>query len=188
MNAEPLLRRYRTRITVLVPVILLITAWSFGPDALSLPWLVSGLACVAAGIALRLGAAGYLVKDSILTTWGPFAHLRNPLYLGSTLLGTGYAALTGRWESFPLIALVVAAVYVPTVVAEERALAEQYGEEYEAYRRAVPRWLPRLHPPRDPAPATFDWALVQHHREHLHLLLHLAIIGTFAAIYLVKGS
>ncbi|HEY3418456.1 MAG TPA: isoprenylcysteine carboxylmethyltransferase family protein [Armatimonadota bacterium] len=188
MNVDPLLRRYRTRITLLVPVILLAVAWAFGPRTLSFPWLVSGLVCVAAGMALRLWAAGYLVKDTALTTWGPFAHLRNPLYLGTSLLGIGYAALTGRWASFLLVALIIAAVYVPTVLAEETGLTARYGEPYEVYRRAVPRWLPRLHPPRQPAPAPFNWTLVKHHREHRHLLLHLVILLAFAAIYLLKGS
>ena len=69
---------------------------------------VPGLMLVAAGQSLRLWATGYLLKTDELTTAGPYAHLRHPLYLGSLLMGCGFALAAGR---------LVASVVIPAARA-----------------------------------------------------------------------
>jgi len=73
-------------------------------------------------------------------------YVRNPIYLGSLMIFAGEALLFGR-----LILLVYAAAGWAGAAAfvrwyEEPALARRFGAEYEAYRRAVRAWRPRLHP------------------------------------------
>jgi protein-S-isoprenylcysteine O-methyltransferase Ste14 len=180
--------RFRTRITMLAPVALLLAAWWWGPRALPLALWLGGTACVLLGIALRLWAAGCLRKQQALVCWGPFAYLRNPLYVGTLLIGVGLGLLTGRWEALALVAALMLAVYLPTVLHEERELRALFGPAYDAYCREVPRWLPRFFPG---LPAVLDgdrpcWRLVRHNREHRYLLVQLAFLGAFYAVYLLK--
>jgi len=180
--------RFRTRITMLVPVALLLAAWWWGQALSPAVWL-GGTACVLLGIALRLWAAGCLRKQEALVCWGPFAYLRNPLYVGTLLIGSGLGLLTGRWEALALVATLMLTVYLPTVRHEERVLRALFGPAYDAYCREVPRWLPRLTPRRSAGFAVVQprWRLVQHNREHHHLLVQLAFLAAFYAVQLVKG-
>jgi hypothetical protein len=102
------------------------------------------------GLALRAWAAAHLRKGRFLTLFGPYAHLRNPLYLGSFLLGFG-VVWAGRQPLFflPLVAY-FAWIYPWHVGREEEELAASFGEAYQRYRAAVPAVLPRVTPHRDP--------------------------------------
>ncbi|HEX5558703.1 MAG TPA: isoprenylcysteine carboxylmethyltransferase family protein [Gaiellales bacterium] len=76
-----------------------------------------------------------------IVTGGPFARTRNPGYLGMALIYTGISlAANRRW---PLVALpaVIAIVDRGVVRREEAYLTERFGDDYEDYRRRVPRWL-----------------------------------------------
>ena len=75
------------------------------PVVLALGGLVAVL-----GVMLRGWAAGFIRKDRELTTSGPYAHTRNPLYLGSFLIGLGVVLAAGRWELLLLFAVVYALV------------------------------------------------------------------------------
>jgi protein-S-isoprenylcysteine O-methyltransferase Ste14 len=80
-------------------------------------------------------------KASVLVTTGPNAVSRNPMYLGLTGLLFANAMRLGSWRALlPLAAftLVIDRLQIP---AEESALLAKFGAPYEAYRRAVPRWL-----------------------------------------------
>lgn len=178
-------RKHRMKITMCVPLVLWFLAWRNGLPRLPLAWGVLGITLVWAGIALRVWAAGYLVKDDLLTSWGPFALMRNPLYVGSFLIGLGFSALTAQWISCVLVSVVMMAVYGPLVAHEEFRLAQRFGEDYYAYQRVVPRWWPRLALPIA-SPSPFRWSQVRHHREHRHALMHLAMTAAFLGIYLVR--
>lgn len=180
--------RFRLRVTMLVPLALLVATWFWGPKQLPLPWLLGGLACVVAGSSLRVWASGYLVKDVLLVRWGPFRFSRNPLYLGTLLLGLGYCSFTTHWQTFLIVGLVVISIYLPTIRAEEDLLAARFGQPFVDYMKIVPRWLPRLTPAPlgEDAPRAFNWSLVKHNNEHMHLLVHLGLLITFAAVYLLK--
>jgi protein-S-isoprenylcysteine O-methyltransferase Ste14 len=183
--------RFRMPITLLAPVILLLTAWMWGPRMPAVPWLVAGgTLCAVSGMLLRLWAAGYLRKDQVLIREGPFAFTRNPLYLGTFLIGCGFALLTGWWVSLVLVTLVMAFVYLPTIRQEELQLRALFAEDYRAYCRDVPRWFPRLTARRRSSPANFQfhWAVVRSNREHLHLISQVVFLLAFYAVYWVKQS
>jgi protein-S-isoprenylcysteine O-methyltransferase Ste14 len=79
-----------------------------------------------------------------LVVRGVYRHVRNPMIAGAYFLLLGEAGLTA---SFPLLIFVVLvvvinAIYIP--LSEEPGLVKRFGEEYEVYRRNVPRWIPRL--------------------------------------------
>jgi hypothetical protein len=105
--------------------------------------MIAGLAVALLGIFVRGWAAGAIRKNSVLTTYGPYAFTRNPLYLGSFLIGLGVAIASGVLWILVLFAVVFALVYGRTMRREEKRLASLFGEEFERYSRAVPRFVPR---------------------------------------------
>jgi protein-S-isoprenylcysteine O-methyltransferase Ste14 len=113
---------------------------------------VASLFCVAVGLGLRAwGAAcagGHTRSGKIeaprLITGGPYAFVRNPIYLGSFVLGLGVVGLLGDpWLLVPHT-LVFTVFFGMIVPAEEQFLMRQFGDEYARFRRAVPRLIPRL--------------------------------------------
>ena len=120
------------------------------------------------GLALRAWAAGHIRKNAQLATSGPYAYTRNPLYLGSFLLGVGFTVASGQ----PLLGLLFAAlflgIYLPVMRVEAATLAELFGEDYAEYARSVPLFVPRLLPYRDEKTidARFDASLYLRYREY----------------------
>ena len=104
--------------------------------------MVLSLVLVLPGLWLRGYASGYVRKDTELTTTGPYAHTRNPLYLGSMLIAFGFAAASASWVVLALLVALFAAIYIPTIQSEEMYLREHFAG-YDAYARAVPKLLPR---------------------------------------------
>jgi protein-S-isoprenylcysteine O-methyltransferase Ste14 len=74
---------------------------------------------------------------------GPFAWVRNPLYIGNILLWVGFAVTAQLLWLAPVIAVLLALEYHAIVRWEERLLETRMGESYRDYMRRVPRWIPR---------------------------------------------
>jgi protein-S-isoprenylcysteine O-methyltransferase Ste14 len=112
--------------------------------------LALGLLPIVAGEALRLWATGFLHKTESLTTAGPYAYLRHPLYLGTLLIATGLALMAHAafaWVLYALFLLGYFAYYLPYKNRIEGARLEaRFGDEYRRYAAAVPALFPRLHP------------------------------------------
>jgi len=125
---------------------------------------------MAAAHLLRLVCSGYLDKDSRLITAGPFAYCRNPLYVGNFLVVAAFALMSGRLIALPVMLLFWMLTHAPTVACEEDILREKFGEQFEEYRRRVPRWLPRLRAFCGPHEGEFRWARVIENGEHLNIL------------------
>jgi protein-S-isoprenylcysteine O-methyltransferase Ste14 len=147
-------------VTLLVPALLsLIPAslhpgWELASPLRLLPFALGALA-VAAGLAMFVWTNVLFdtVGQGTLAPWDPterlvaggvYRHVRNPMISGVCLILLGEAALLG---SLPVLGwagafFLVNAVYIPLV--EERDLERRFGEPYRAYKRGVPRWLPRL--------------------------------------------
>ncbi|MFH1214165.1 MAG: isoprenylcysteine carboxylmethyltransferase family protein [Candidatus Neomarinimicrobiota bacterium] len=84
-----------------------------------------------------------------LCTWGLFAHVRNPLYIGNALIYFGMLLLAGGRWLLPLTILAVVYLllqYGLIISLEEETLTNLFGAEYEKYKANVPRLLPRLKP------------------------------------------
>lgn len=134
--------------------------------------MLIGLPVSVAGLALRAWAAGHLEKNRALASSGPYAHVRNPLYLGTLMVAAGLVIAAQRWELGVAFIAVFALVYLPVVELEEQHLAELFPE-FEEYRRRVPRLIPRLVPAPGNAPP-FRWSLYRHNREYEALVGFLA--------------
>ena len=105
-------------------------------------WFAVGMVFCLLGLALRFWASGYLEKGRRLATRGPYARTRNPLYLGSFLLGLGFTLASSQLWLTALYVFLFAAVYRPVMRREEEELSS-FGPEYRAYREGVPLFFPR---------------------------------------------
>jgi protein-S-isoprenylcysteine O-methyltransferase Ste14 len=122
-------------------------------DDLRMVYLVGVLLAVLAA-AIRTWATAYIrpevMVDGALHTHtvvaeGPYRFVRNPLYLGTNLLALGYSVMASRWGAVLLVAGVFLFNY-RIILREERELTLAQGENYERFRRAVPRLWPSLRP------------------------------------------
>jgi protein-S-isoprenylcysteine O-methyltransferase Ste14 len=150
--------RYRVPAGYVVGVLALLLA---RPSGLSILW---SLPLVLAGEALRLWASGHIEKTRRLATGGPYAHTRNPLYVGSLLLALGVAAASASSWVVLAVAAYLAGFY-PSVIREEaRFLRQTFPEEYGLWARDVPLFLPRLRP-AGPRTSKFSWSRVAANKE-----------------------
>lgn len=130
--------------------------------------LLVGIIVSIIGLALRAWASGHLRKNDALATSGPYAYTRNPLYLGSFILGLGYTVASGRWLLGIVFVALFLGIYFPVMRVESVTLTALFGENYERYAKAVPLFFPRLTRYRDQEtpPRTFDAALYLRYREY----------------------
>ncbi|MDR3608294.1 MAG: isoprenylcysteine carboxylmethyltransferase family protein [Oligoflexia bacterium] len=98
------------------------------------------------GATLRFWASGYLRKDSRPAVGGPYAWVRNPLYLGTYLMALGTAWAIQNYVLLAVITVLFAAIYHFIILDEETKLTRIFGEPYAIYRSAVPRFFPRPWP------------------------------------------
>ena len=118
--------------------------------------LLFGFPVVLLGEFLRIWANGYVghvkvnwtqrergdAKIGQLITGGPYAYVRHPLYLGTFVIGVGFCIIVGNiWISLVALTFFLL-VYLWRMGKEEEILREEWGDVFERYRRAVPRWLP----------------------------------------------
>lgn len=138
-------------------------------------WLVIGVAVAVAGLMIRAWASGCLKKNTELTTSGPYAHTRNPLYLGTFILGTGIAISSGAIWFAALFMTLYLLIYVPVMFAEAETLRKLFPAEYNQYSLSVPLFLPRLTPYRATQNESFALSQYVKHREY-RAALGLAIV------------
>ncbi len=84
------------------------------------------------------------LKASVLVTTGPYAVVRNPIYLGNFLIGLGMVVFAGAILFIPLFLILFIFQYRAIVAQEERFLREKFAEEYRRYCCLVPKWFPRV--------------------------------------------
>lgn len=143
--------RKRTSIPLPIVLALLIIPPSGAASAVrELQW--TGLLIVLAGELVRMWGVHHIGSVSRtrserlgpLIDHGPFAMVRNPLYIGNILLWVGFAVSAQLLWLVPVIVVLLALEYHAIVRWEERLLESRMGENYRQYLRRVPRWIPNL--------------------------------------------
>jgi protein-S-isoprenylcysteine O-methyltransferase Ste14 len=149
-----------------------------------------GLVLITIGQSLRAWATGYLLKTDELTTAGPYAHLRHPLYAGSLLMGCGFALAAGKLVAMVVIPLGVIFYFGYYLRYKERVESERleaiYGDEFRAYRANVPALFPRLsawHPPTQTEIPPWRLDRVIENDEQTALVYTVLALLTFVAIW-----
>ena len=160
MNAAEFFARYRVRLGYPLALAVL---WFARPTPRSI--LYGALAGIP-GLLLRASAAGHLHKQQVLTTTGPYAYTRNPLYLGSALLALGAGIAMHSWFSAVILAAYYALFYSVVMHREENELRRHHGIAFEEYARAVPLFFPRLAPARLSANSGGSLSFAQYKKNH----------------------
>jgi len=96
--------------------------------------LVTGLLVALAGELLRIWAAGHILKGREITTSGPYRLTRHPLYLGSTILGVGFAIAAHSWVVAGIVVAYLGVTLAAAISTEERTLDERFEGAYSRYR------------------------------------------------------
>lgn len=135
-------RRIRVPLGFVAAALYLYELWRRAPLPAAILW---SLALVVPGLWLRGYAAGYVKKNRELTQTGPYAHVRNPLYLGSMLIAFGFALALLSLPVALVLAIGFLIIYVPVIASEERFLRGAFPD-FEAYCSRVPRLIPRVTP------------------------------------------
>jgi protein-S-isoprenylcysteine O-methyltransferase Ste14 len=123
-------------------LIVAVFAWFSHPDARSLGL---GISVCLWGLALRAWAAGSLAKNQELSTGGPYAYTRNPLYIGTLIVAAGLAVAARSLGLAALFAAVFVFVYLPVIQNEQEHLRNLFAD-YADYAAQVPILWPRLTP------------------------------------------
>jgi len=138
-----------------------------------------GLALFAAGLFLRIWSQMHLhyrlKEHKILTLTGPYAMVRNPIYIGNTLILVGTTLIAELVWFAPVMLLACMITYALTVRYEERHLSEKYGAPYCDFLTKVPRWIPRISNMSDPAAHNHMRYLLPSVLAEFHILLLLIL-------------
>jgi protein-S-isoprenylcysteine O-methyltransferase Ste14 len=139
-------------------------------------WLSIAVGVVIAfiGVSIRAAASGHVKKNTELTKTGPYAYVRNPLYVGSIVIAAGFAIAAMSTWIFVILALMFVLIYVPVIRSEEAFLRGTFAD-FDDYCRRVPRLVPRLTRAYE-GTGSFSRELYLKHREYN------ALVGTAAML------
>lgn len=149
------LRNFLFKNRSFTPIPIVLTLLYFSNPAL--PFLVYGIALAALGESIRINAVRYAggatrttkVGAPSLCTTGPYARTRNPLYLGNMIIYCGIVLIAGgtyMWELFILVFFFFTFQYFMIISLEEETLVGLFGDDYDTYRKNVPKLFPRITP------------------------------------------
>lgn len=162
MKALEVVQRWRVRGGYVLAVVVL---WLARPTLRS---ILAGAAIGAVGLAIRAYAAGFLHKQEVLTVSGPYAHTRNPLYFGSSILALGAAvAVHSLWAGLLMVAY-FAVVYSVVMRREETELRDKHTTTFDGYAKSVPLFFPQFRASREleGGGASFSFAQYKRNREY----------------------
>lgn len=182
MSAAAFFARWRVRLGY--PLALLVL-WLARPTSSS---IVAGAAVGVIGLIIRAAAAGHLHKQEVLTTSGPYAYTRNPLYFGSFILVLGVSLVAHSWPAALILCAYFALFYSVVMRREERELFQHHGAAFEQYARTVPLFFPRIMPANVSAASggSFSFAQYKKNREYRAGLGFVLLLATFVLIWRLR--
>jgi protein-S-isoprenylcysteine O-methyltransferase Ste14 len=142
-------------------------------------FIAMGAVIIVPGLLIRALASGHVRKNEALATSGPYAYTRNPLYLGSLLIGVGFAVAARSWWVGVALVVMFFAIYLPVIRGEEAFLSATFPE-FEEYARRVPRMFPRVVADRAEG-GRFSFELYLKHREYNALIGAVAMLAALIA-------
>lgn len=154
----------------------------------SIAQLIAGFLFSLAGETIRIWSSGHIRKGKEIITSGPYARTRNPLYLGSLLVGFGFCVASTSFDN-PLRTVIIwlyfalgfCLIYIIQVSREEKVLSEKFPGEFEKYRNEVPAFIPALTAYGRKGKNKFNFNLFRENSEYRFILV-------IAVVYLVLLS
>jgi len=114
----------------------------------SLIWNILGVALVISGYLLRISARGVKAElnpdGKALVTKGPYALTRNPMYLGTLIIGIGFTGILFRWWVSLVFLTAYLGIYIPQIKKEEEKLFGFFGASFKDYCKKTPRFFPNV--------------------------------------------
>lgn len=142
--------------------------------------LAVGSAIAFIGVLIRAWASGHIRKASTLAVTGPYAYTRNPLYVGSLIMGIGFSVAAGVWWLALLFCVLFIGIYLPVMRVEVDDMRSIFGADFDEYEQNVPMLIPRLLPWRK-SDTKFDFQLYLRYREYRAAIGVALALGVLAA-------
>ena len=142
--------------------------------------LIVGAVISIIGILIRAWASGHIRKNQNLAVSGPYSYTRNPLYLGSFLLGVGFTVASGVWWLALIFVVLFLGIYLPVMRFEAEDLTAMFGVDFEEYKENVPLFFPRFTAWKKSV-EKFDFQLYLRYREYRAALGLVAALGVLTA-------
>lgn len=133
---KKLLQKFRVPLGFIFAAVFLI----FAKPTLFL--MMIGVAIALIGLLTRAWSAGHIRKNQALAVSGPYKFTRNPLYLGSFLLGLGFMIASGVWWLILLFVVLYLGIYFPVMSVEADELTAIFGDKYKEYASQVSLFFP----------------------------------------------
>ena len=183
-GAAKWIARWRVRLGYPLAIVVLFFAWP------NLKTIAIGGAIGVIGLWIRGYAAGYLKKQEVLTTTGPYAFTRNPLYFGSAVLSAGAVWAMHSWISGCVLGAYFAIVYYIVMRREEGELRGHFGDAFESYARTVPLFFPRITPAKieGGSAGAFSFAQYKKNHEYQATLGFFLLLGVVVVIWRLHGN
>jgi protein-S-isoprenylcysteine O-methyltransferase Ste14 len=106
--------------------------------------ILTGMILIFLGEGIRIWAAGHLQKNEVLTVTGPYAYVKNPLYIGSIFITTGFCIMADNIYLLAVAFFMFCFHYIPyKKKVEGDRLKRRFGSQYEDYDEKVPEYLPQ---------------------------------------------
>jgi len=161
-------------------------------------WLWIGMAVTLGGEFIQMWAAAHLRKDASLAASGPYAYVRNPMYIGRFFVLLGFATMVQgsnpSWSAagIPLVVVGYIVIFVLYVVArvgrEEARLRNLFGEDYAHYCSEINRFVPKLRRYSKASSEKWQWSKLITNHEHLNLIATIAVfVIILVRIYYFAG-
>lgn len=121
-----------------------------------------GVVVAVLGMSMRMWASGFVRKNTVLATNGPYAFVRHPLYTGNVLIAIGFAMASGLWWSFPVGLVFILLFYPHSIAYEDRKLHRLFPDVWEAWASRTPAIVPNFFKRRDAASKErWSWSFKQ---------------------------
>lgn len=171
-------KRFVQRIRVPVGFLFAIVFMIFARPTVSS--LIVGASVAFVGVGIRAWASGHIRKAKVLAVSGPYAFTRNPLYLGSLILGLGFTVAAGVWWLALLFCLLFLGIYLPVMRVEAEDMRRIFPEDFPEYERNVPLLVPRFSVWQKTADE-FDYELYLRYREYRAAIGAAVVVAGLAA-------
>ncbi len=163
--------KIRTKLGFVSSIILVLVS----KESVPINLFLTGLILILIGELIRIWSAGHLRKTKIVVCSGPYKFTRNPLYIGSFFILTGFLLIIQNWIAAVIILPLFLIVYPLTIKKEEKHLLNKFGDEFQKYMNEVPRFFPRFKPGDCSSDEKFDFQLMLKNREYQSVLASIAL-------------
>lgn len=175
MSLKTAVKKIRTKLGFVAGIVLILLS----AESVPVNYFLIGVALIFFGESIRLWSAGHLRKTKEVICSGPYKFTRNPLYIGSFFILTGFLIIIQSWIIAAVIYPLYIIIYQFTIRKEERFLAEKFGEDFKSYMHQVPRIIPGFSKPDCADDKPFDLQLMIKNKEYQTILGELALLLIF---------